>query len=236
MDIILAVFDKIGVSEHRDVLDIACGAGLGARLAGGTGARISAIDAAESLIRIARDRCPDADIRLGSMFELPWSDESFDAAMSINGIWGGCEGALSEAFRVLRPGAALGISYWGSGSPMHLRDAFRVFAANSPGEAVGGMVRTNNIAKDGVAASMLETAGFDVIEEGSRVSVIEWPDADTAWRALRSTGPAVPALANTDHDTLKVAVLDAIDHCRDASGVYRFCNDHRFVIARKPLH
>ncbi len=232
-DVLLAIFDRIGVASGSDVLDIACGAGLGTRLAIGAGARVSAIDASASLIDIARDRSPSADIRHGSMFDLPWTDERFDAAMSINGIWGGCDDALAEAYRVLRPGAALGISYWGKG-PMDFRHAFRVFAANSPRSSVEGMARTNNIAKPGVAEAMLEAAGFEVVEQGTRVSVIEWPDAETTWRAFRSAGPAVPALAHTAHDTLRAAVLEALDHCRDERGMYRARNDHQFVIARKP--
>ena len=234
IDILLAMFSKLGIEDGSEVIDIACGSGLGARLACAMGARVSAIDAAEPLIEIARDRSPNADIRVGSMFDLPWPDRSFDAAMSVNGIWGGCEDALREAHRVLRPGAPIGISYWGRGRPLHLRDAFKVFAANSPDVAVSGMVKTNNIAKEGVAEAMLEAAGFDVVEHGTRTSTIEWPDADTAWRALRSTGPAVPALRNTDHDSLRAEVLEAIDHCRDARGIYRFRNDHHFVIAHKP--
>ena len=35
----------------------------------------------------------------------------------INGIWGGCETALDEAWRVLRPGGLLGISFWAMNSP-----------------------------------------------------------------------------------------------------------------------
>ena len=55
------------------------------------------IDAAADLIAIACARTPGADVRLGSMFELPWEADTFDAAVSVNGIWGGCEAALAEA-------------------------------------------------------------------------------------------------------------------------------------------
>ena len=59
-------------------------------------ASAAGIDAAAPLVDIARARTPEADVRVGSMFELPWGDETFDAVTAINGIWGGCEAAVEE--------------------------------------------------------------------------------------------------------------------------------------------
>jgi hypothetical protein len=81
---------------------------------------------------------------------------------------------------------------------------------------------------------MLQDAGLDVVERGSRISVIEWPDAELAWRALSSTGPAVPALRRGDPEALRRDVLAAIEPCRDRRGIYRLRNDHQFVIGRRP--
>jgi hypothetical protein len=64
--------------------------------------------------------------------------------------------------------------------------------------------------------------------------VIEWPDAELAWRALASLGPAVPALRRDDTEVLRREVLAALEPCRDATGIYRNRSDHQFVIARKP--
>ena len=236
LDVMIAIFQRIRIADGVRVLDMACGSGLALRHAAAMGATTAGIDAAESLIEIARDRNPDSDLRLGSMFELPWADESFDAVMSINGVWGGCEAALAEARRVLRPGGTIGISFWGTGTPNDLRGCFKAFARHSPEQHFGSMKRLNNIAAPGVAEQMLTDSGFDVQERGARVSVIEWADAELAWRAVSSIGPAVPALRHTDPSIVKTAVLEAIDHCRDERGAYRFHNDHHFVIACKPTN
>jgi len=54
-----------------------------------------------------------------------------------------------------------------------------------------------DIAAPSAAEPMLTGAGFEVLERCRRVSTIEWPDAQLAWHALSSTGPAVPALHPT---------------------------------------
>jgi SAM-dependent methyltransferase len=233
VEVIAAIFGRIGVGPGTSVLDIACGSGYAVRHADAMGADASGIDASDELVAIARMRTPDADVRLGSMYELPWEDETFDAVFSINGIWGGCEAALDEARRVLRPGGALGISFWGSGPPLDLRPCFVSFARHAPQRHFGSMKRLNDISRPGVAEAMLEATGFEVVERGQRISTIEWPDADVAWRGLSSVGPSVPALRSGDTETVRREVMDALEHCRDDRGIYRFRNDHQFVIARR---
>ncbi len=236
IEVIMAIFQRVGVEPGASLLDVACGSGLAIHYAESMGANTSGIDAAASLLEIARDRNPVSDLRSGSMFEMPWGDDEFDIVTSINGVWGGCEAALLEMNRVLRPGGMVGISFWGGGSPNDLRGCFKAFARHAPQEHFASMKRLNNIAAPGVAEQMLRESGFDVVERGSRVSTIEWPDPELAWRALSSVGPAVPALRHTDHEIVKHDVLAAIESCRDSRGGYRFRNDHHFVIARKPNH
>jgi SAM-dependent methyltransferase len=233
IDVLVAIFGRAGIGPGVSLLDIACGSGLAVRLAAGMGATVSGVDASAELLAVAAARTPDADLRLGSMFELPWPDASFDAAISINGIWGGCEEALDEACRVLKPGALLSISFWGEGPPLDIRGIFRPLARHSPEAHYGSMKRLNDIATPGVAEAMLEAAGFVVTERDARVSVVEWPDADVAWRAVSSIGPSVPALRGPDADVVRREIMDALEAGRDERGIYRVRNDHQLVIARK---
>jgi SAM-dependent methyltransferase len=233
-DVLLAVLPRLGIESGSELLDVACGSGFAVRLTTAMGASVSGIDASSVLIDIARARTPEADLRVGSMYDLPWLDRSFDVALSMNAIWGGCESALVEAHRVLRRGGRLMITFWGVGPPLDLRGCLKVFALASPERHLASMLTLNNIAKPGVAEAMLAGAGFEVVERGSRVSVLEWPDADVAWRAISSLGPAVPSLRTGDTKAIKRDVMAALEHCRDDRGVYRFRNDLQFLIARKP--
>jgi SAM-dependent methyltransferase len=232
--VITAIHRRTEVGPGTTLLDVACGSGLAMVQAAATGATVHGLDASEPLVEIARDRLPGADVRLGSMYDLPWPAATFDVVTSINGVWGGCDAAVVEAHRVLRPGGWLAISFWGDGEPLDLRPVFKVFARHGPESHFTGMKRLNDIARHGVAESMLDQAGFVDIERHHRVSILEWPDPDIAWRAVSSVGPAVPALEHVGPGVLKRAVLDALEHCRDERGMYRFRNDHQFVRGRRP--
>ncbi len=109
----VALHHHLGVGPRDRLLDLACGAGLAVELATVVGAACSGIDASPRLIVVARDRNPEADLRVGDMQDLPWPDASFDVVTSFRGIWATTPDAVSEAFRVLVPGGRLGITVWG---------------------------------------------------------------------------------------------------------------------------
>jgi ubiquinone/menaquinone biosynthesis C-methylase UbiE len=92
------------------ILDIGAGMGRYAAELAGRGARVTAIDASEAMVDIARARqAPGFDLVLASATSLPFADASFDGAVSVAAFcfMDAPERALSEAARVIVPGGYL---------------------------------------------------------------------------------------------------------------------------------
>jgi SAM-dependent methyltransferase len=188
-----ALFDRAGVGPGTRLLDIACGSGYAASVAAGRGAVVAGLDASEALIAIARARTPDADFRVGDMFDLPFGDGRFDVATSFNGIWKGCEDALREARRVVRPGGLVGFTFWGAPKRLGLMPYFAALAGLSPPSHVDATINQGDTGRPGIAEQMLADAGLDFVERGTAQVVNEWPDLDLAVRAAPAAGPGGPA-------------------------------------------
>src|SRR5436305_4803923 len=78
------VLDRLGVGPHTRLLDIGCGSGYAAQMASERGASVTGIDITPELIEIARERLPGANFIVGAMDDLPFENQSFDAAVGFN--------------------------------------------------------------------------------------------------------------------------------------------------------
>ena len=73
--------DLLGVRAGMRVLDAGCGRGEVLLACAHAGAEVAGIDYSESAVGLTRETLadyPTADIRVGSVTELPWPDETFD--------------------------------------------------------------------------------------------------------------------------------------------------------------
>ena len=229
-----ALFGRAGVGPGTRLLDIACGSGYAASVAAGRGAEVAGVDASEALIAIARARTPGADFRVGDMFALPFEDGRFDVATSFNGIGYGCEDALREARRVVRPGGFVGFSFWGSPKRLGLMPYFAALLEMSPPDHVDATINQGDTGRPGVAEQMLADAGLEFADRGTAKVINEWPDLDLAVRGLASAGPSWPALQQVGYDKFASAIREAIRPLfSDGLGV-RIVSEFGWVIGRVP--
>ena len=195
----VAVLHRLGIGEGIRLLDVACGSGLALELAAIFGASGSGIDASARLIAVARERNPEADVRVGDMQALPWADESFDVVTSFRGIWGTTPAAVEEAHRVLVPGGRLAVTVWGNvgKSPGAWAMAPFLWATEDKVRHQAEMV---SLGRPGVGEAFLADRGFDVAERFEVPFVFEFADPETYARALASSGPAYEAIQSVGEE------------------------------------
>jgi len=102
---------EVAVREGDRVLDACCGTGDLAVADLRAGARVVGLDFSERMLERARRKSAEVEWVRGDLLELPFEDESFDAATVGFGVRNvaDLERALRELRRVLRPGGRLGI-------------------------------------------------------------------------------------------------------------------------------
>lgn len=229
------LFDRLGVAEGTHVLDIACGSGFAARLAADRRAKVAGLDASDALLAIARCRTPEGDFRLGDMFALPFEDRTFDVVTSFNGIWKGCEGAVKEARRVVRPGGLVGLTFWGAPKRMGLMPFFAKLVAMSPPEHGEATLNMGDTGRVGVVEEMFSEANLEFLERGTFNVVNEFPDLELAVRALASGGPSWPALQAAGWEKFAAEMEEVLrPFAVDRVGV-RITSEFGWAIARAPI-
>jgi SAM-dependent methyltransferase len=229
-----ALFDQLGVGPGTRLLDIACGSGYAANLAAGRGAVVSGLDASQALIAIARARTPEADFRIGDMFALPFEDGSFDVATSFNGIWKGCEQALIEARRVLRPGGLIGFTFWGSPKRLGLLPYFATLAELSPPDHIEATLTQGDTGRPGVAEQMLADAGLRLIGRGREQAVNELPDLDLTVRALAAAGPSWPAVRHAGPERFAEVMREALRPLYSEGTGVRIVSEFGWIVGQVP--
>lgn len=200
------VLRDTGVRGGTRYLDVCCGSGLAAQMAGRRGAVVHGLDASQRLIEIAAARSPDADIRHGDMHALPWDDGSFDVVTSFRGIWGANDRAVVEAARVLKPGGTLAVTFFPMDEPAPFDQWWVSIAKVSDHEKEVGQV-LGSIGAEGRIEEMCEAAGLVPGErQRIRFELEGGPEVEDFVRASLSVGPAYMAVQERGLDDVEEAL------------------------------
>jgi SAM-dependent methyltransferase len=120
------LIESAGVVEGNRVLEVGCGTGVLAREVinrVGDGGSVTGLDLSESMLGVARGICPDVDFRQGNAMDLPFEDDSFDVVIASFMLMFVPDPvlAVSELWRVLKPGGRLTFAVWEAleGNPVY---------------------------------------------------------------------------------------------------------------------
>lgn len=223
---------RTGIGAGNAVLDVGCGAGVFCRMAADAGARLSGIDAASSLLDIARERVPEADLRVGDLQFLDYDDDSFDVVAGFNSFQFAADpvAALAEAKRVAKPGAPVFVLVWGRPEKTELvavLGTLQPLLPPSPPDAPGPFA----LSYEGALEKLVSAAGLIPKEAGYVEATFEYLDEDVCVRAMLSTGPAVLASRTSGEDVVRAALADAVSPFKTSTGGYRIETEWRYALA-----
>jgi SAM-dependent methyltransferase len=227
-----AVLSKTVIGEGTSVLDIGCGAGIFCEMAAKRGARVSGIDAAESLLAIAQERVSDGDFRTGEMEALPYANQTFDVVTGFSSFQFAASpvNALREASRVSRTGTVV-IAVFGKREESEAAAYIAALGSLLP-PPPPGTPGPYALSADGALEALATEAGMIPGMVETVDCPWEYPDEKTALRGLLSSGPAIRAIQHRGEDVVRDVVLNVIAPFKTGSGGYRLRNNFRYMIAK----
>ena len=226
-----AMFKAAEIGPGTRLLDAGCGSAGACVLAAELGATVSGLDAASSMIDIARRRLPQGDFHVGDMQELPFEDTSFDAVLSANSLQYTEDrvAALRELARVCDADGRVVVGLWSTADKVEFRVVFQAVRDALP--AMPGGKGPFELSEPGVLEELIERGGLKALGSGEAACPFEYPNFDAFWQANVSAGPFQAALRSVKVDELKAAIRDAVLPHERADGSLHLANDFRYVVA-----
>jgi SAM-dependent methyltransferase len=230
-----AVFDALNIGRGTRLLDIGCGAGGALVIARERGAEVAGLDAAQSLVAVARRRLPGARIEVGEMEELPFPDAAFDVVTAFNAFQFAGDGAraVREAARVCRPGGTVAVLIWRpreeSDIPRAIVPALAALMPAPPPNAPSPFAWE----APGHLEQMLEQAGLAISARGDVPCPFAYADVAAAWRANSAAAPFVRAVRHAGEERVHAAFQAAVAPFVRGDGSVLLTNKFRWVAARR---
>ncbi|MFJ9821519.1 class I SAM-dependent methyltransferase [Streptomyces sp. NPDC101151] len=207
------------------MLDVGTGPGTVAAVGCTRGAKVTAVDAEPSMVDLARQAAPAADMRVAVLPELPFDDGDFDAVVGnfvLNHV-GRPKAALAELRRVVRPDGWIAVTIWAAppapGQALIGR-AIQAAGAVRPSHLPAGLSQEEDFPRDEDGLTgLMESAGLretacERLCWDHRAGAEEWwsgPASGVAFggQMVQSQTPRVRAEIKRHFDLLSTEFADA---------------------------
>lgn len=212
-----------GIEPHARVLDVGCGPGaLTEALAGIVGAAsVSAADPSEPFVAACAERVPGADVRQAPAEELPWEDETHDAALAqlVVNFMADARTGVGEMRRVVRAGGVVAACTWDYGGGMQLlRTFWDAATARDPGAPDESTMRFRSTEE---LAGLWREVGLNDVETGELAVEMTYPDFDDLWESfLLGVGPAGAYTASLEPDQREALRADIFARLGSPQGAF----------------
>jgi len=224
----IPVLDAAGVHQGTRVLDAGCGTAGAAVLAQQRGAVISGCDASPGMLAIARQRLPDADLRLAELENLPFADASFDAVLAINSLQFAPNPALAaqELVRVTAPGGRIAAVVWAVDrcEQKAIFDAILALFEKPP--------------KGRGVFALSEPGQVEALFPGQKLAAaeidcaFEYPDLEIALRGQMAAGPSQRVIEIFGREKVETAIRNALQPFIQPDGRVRMHNRFRCILVQ----
>lgn len=218
------LLDAAEVDAGVRMLDVGTGPGTVASAACARGAKVTAFDPERTMVELARQAAPAADVHVAALPELPFGDGEFDAVVGnfvLNHV-GQPMAALAELRRVLRPDGWLALTIWptpaGAGQALIGR-AIQAAGAVRPSHLPPLAPEEDFPRTEQGLTALLESAGLrradcETLRWNHRASVEEWwkgPEAGVAFtgQLVQSQTPPLRGEIKRHFDVLSEDFADA---------------------------
>jgi len=166
------------------------------------------------------------------MEELPHADASFDVVTAFNVLQFADDPlhALLEARRVARPEGYVAMVTWGRIEDCEFATTIKAVMACLPPPPPGAK-GTFALSEQGKLEALMEQAGLTVCAHGDVSCPFTYPDDETAWKTINSSGPLATAVRAAGEEAIKQAVLASLVPFRTPGGGYRQENLIHYAIS-----
>lgn len=223
------------------LLDLACGTGIVARLAAEQGATAVGGDINAGMLAVAAEyaKRPNLSFQQANAQTLPFDTENFDVVVCQQGLqfFPDKQVALSECFRVLRPGGrAIFCTARGLDENPLMQSQVTAFRSHLGEDAAVAIRAVCGFAEPDEMREVFERAGFRPVQIEKVVLDLVAANGRHFVVGMMKSTPAAGRIAAMDHharDALRETILQEFDACFDGTAL-RFPHSANVVRALRP--
>lgn len=230
-----AMLDAAQVGPGTRLLDVGCGAGGTCLLALARGAEVHGIDSAAGMVAVAQERAPAGRFRVTDAKSLPYDDGSFDVVIAANTVQFVDDpiAVVREMGRVCRANGRIVVGIWGGEGECEYADLLRAVYALLPSPPT--VLPPMSLSAPGALAHVMEQVDLHIIGWGVAECPFTYPDDETMWRALGSSGIQQVVSRRVGEERVREAMFGAVIPYRKADGSIRMENRMRYVAATRNM-